>query len=221
MAGRQLANKWLKTEALLSNGSVAPHIPQTRMYDAEQLKRMVHQFGMVVIKPIHGGGGYGVIKVSYDRGVYSFTYMSRRRAFGNFETMFKALGRAKVGRKYIIQQGIHLARIGGRPIDYRVKVAKQQDGSWVYRAMVGRLARPGLFVTNLCKGGTLLSAREGLSRSLRSKVARTKRREMRNLTNTCIGILESSFPGIGELGFDYGIDNRGKIWIFEVNTRPQ
>lgn len=221
MAGRQLANKWLKTVALLGNASVAPHIPQTRMYNADHLKRMVNQFGMVVIKPIRGGGGYGVIKVSYARGIYSFTYMSKHKSFGSFETMFKALGRAKVGRKYIIQQGIQLARIGGRPIDYRVKVAKQTDGKWIYRAMVGRLARPGLFVTNLCKGGTQLSAREGLRRSLRSKVVNTKRREMRILTNKCIGIMESSFPGIGELGFDYGIDYGGKIWIFEVNTRPQ
>ncbi|GJM74708.1 hypothetical protein HMSSN036_69240 [Paenibacillus macerans] len=84
--------------------------------------------------------------------------------------MFRALNRAKVGRKYIIQQGIHLATISGRPIDYRVKVVKS-NGTWVYRAMVGRLARPGLFVTNLCKGGTMLSAHAGLVRSLGRKAS--------------------------------------------------
>lgn len=220
MAGRQLANKWLKTEALLSNADVAPHIPLTRLYSADSLKQMLHQFGMVVIKPIRGGGGYGVIKVTYAGGIYAFTYMSKRRAFFSFEAMFRALNRAKVGRKYIIQQGIHLATISGRPIDYRVKVVKS-NGTWVYRAMVGRLARPGLFVTNLCKGGTMLSAREGLGRSLGRKASVRKRREMRSLTNTCVRILENAFPGIGSLGFDYGLDHSGKIWIFEVNTRPQ
>ncbi|MBQ4900739.1 YheC/YheD family protein [Paenibacillus sp. Marseille-P2973] len=221
MAGRQLANKWLKTEALLRNADVAAHIPQTRMYSAESLRSMLHQFGMVVIKPLRGGGGYGVIKVTYSRGVYAFTNMSAQKAFRSFDAMFQALNRVKVGRKYMIQQGIHLARIGGRPIDYRVKVVKQ-NGAWVYRAMVGRLARPGLFVTNLCKGGSLLTAKQGLVLSLRRKgAARQKRQEMRNLTNTCIGILESAFPGIDQLGFDYGIDRSGKVWIFEVNTRPQ
>ncbi|MGG6310155.1 YheC/YheD family protein [Paenibacillus macerans] len=220
MAGRQLANKWLKTEALLSNADVAAHIPQTRLYGADSLRGMLHQFGMVVIKPLRGGGGYGVIKVTYAGGVYAFTYMSRRYAFSGFHAMFRALNRVKVRRKYMIQQGIHLARIAGRPIDYRVKVVKD-NGAWVYRSMVGRLARPGLFVTNLCKGGTMLSAREGLSRSLSRKVSGRKRGEMRSLTNTCIHILESRFPGIGELGFDYGVDRNGKIWIFEVNTRPQ
>ncbi|MDU2240543.1 MAG: YheC/YheD family protein, partial [Paenibacillus sp.] len=122
MAGRQLANKWLKTEALLSNADVAAHIPQTRLYGADSLRSMLHQFGMVVIKPLRGGGGYGVIKVTYAGGVYAYTYMSRRHGFGSFEAMFRALNRVKVGRKYMIQQGIHLARIAGRPIDYRVKV---------------------------------------------------------------------------------------------------
>ncbi|GIO86684.1 hypothetical protein J25TS5_36160 [Paenibacillus faecis] len=221
MAGRQLANKWLKTEALLRNADVAAHIPQTRMFSAESLRSMLHQFGMVVIKPLRGGGGYGVIKVSCTRGIYSFTYMSSQRSFSSFEAMFRALNRAKVGRRYMIQQGIHLARIGGRPIDYRVKVVKQ-GGGWVYRSMVGRLARPGLFVTNLCKGGTQLTARKGLELSLRRRGAGIKKRkEMRNLTNTCIAILEAAFPGIDQLGFDYGIDQSGKLWIFEVNTRPQ
>ncbi|MNI57061.1 Endospore coat-associated protein YheD [compost metagenome] len=148
-------------------------------------------------------------------------YMSQQRLFPSYEAMFKSLNRAKVGRKYMIQQGIRLAKIAGRPIDYRVKVVKD-NGTWVYRTMVGRLARPGLFVTNLCKGGTQLTAREGLGRSLHHKgAAKKKRQEMRNLTNKCIGIMESSFPGIEQLGFDYGIDRYGKIWIFEVNTRPQ
>ncbi|MCK8489950.1 YheC/YheD family protein [Paenibacillus sp. MBLB2552] len=220
MAGRQLANKWLKTEALLSNADVAAHIPQTRLYSADSLRSMLHQFGMVVIKPLRGGGGYGVIKVTYAGGVYGYTYMSRRHNFGSFEAMFRSLNRVKVGRRYMIQQGIHLARISGRPIDYRVKVVKE-NGAWVYRSMVGRLARPGLFVTNLCKGGTMLSAREGLGRSLSRRASGRKRREMRSLTNTCVQILESRFPGIGQLGFDYGVDRSGKIWIFEVNTRPQ
>lgn len=222
MGGRQLANKWLKTEALLQHAGVQSHIPQTRMYCENDLRSMLHQFGMVVIKPLVGGGGYGVIKVTYHMGVYSFTYLARKRCFRSFQAMFRALNKAKVGRKYMIQQGIDLARIYNRPIDYRVKVAKEPNGQWIYRSMVGRLARPGLFVTNLCKGGTQLSAREGLLGSFRrKKFATAKRKEMRHLTNTCIGILESAFPGIGELGFDYGLDRKGKIWIFEVNTRPQ
>lgn len=220
MPGRQLADKWLKTEALLAEPSVAGHIPQTKLYTAEALQGMLHQFGMVVIKPLRGGGGYGVIKVERKGSVYAYTAGTARRSFRTFDSLYRSLEKVKVKRKYLIQQGIRLARISGRPIDYRVKVVKQDDG-WVYRSMVGRLARPGLFVTNLCKGGLQLTAREGLARSFSKRISSGKRKEMRELTNTSIRVLENAFPGIGELGFDYGVDVHGKVWIFEVNTRPQ
>ncbi|WP_138495231.1 YheC/YheD family protein [Paenibacillus pinistramenti] len=220
MPGRQLADKWLKTKALLAEPAVAGHIPQTRLYGTDHLRAMLHRFGMVVIKPVRGGGGHGVIKVEWNGRVYSLTKGTSKAAYGSFGALYAALNRAKVKRRYIIQQGIHLARISGRPIDYRVKVVKEGDG-WVYRSMVGRLARPGLFVTNLCKGGRQMTAREGLGRCFRRRTAVLKRREMRGMTNTCVRVMEHTFPGIGELGFDYGVDVYGKIWIFEVNTRPQ
>lgn len=151
MAGRELASKLLKTAALLSDSRVAGYIPSTREYSAAGLSAMLGRYGNVVIKPVVGGGGYGVIKVFRDQRGYGFTYMHNTRIYRDFTTMRQALDRFKVKRKYLIQQGISLARISGRPIDYRVKVVKNGD-HWEFRSMVGRVARPGLFVTNLCKG---------------------------------------------------------------------
>ena len=73
MAGRQLASKWLKTEALLSDARVAGYIPRTRVYSAQSLLGMLQKYGNVVIKPVVGGGGYGVIKVFRDGRGYGFT----------------------------------------------------------------------------------------------------------------------------------------------------
>ncbi|MED5016658.1 YheC/YheD family protein [Paenibacillus chibensis] len=220
MGGRQLASKWLKTEALLTDPEVAPYIPETRALNRANMQQMLGVYGFVVVKPIIGGGGYGVIKVARSGAGYSITHSFKSSHYGTFHDMYNALLRVKVKRKYLIQQGIHLATIQGRPIDYRVKYVKNGD-VWEFRAMVGRLAKQGLFVTNLCKGGNLLSCREGLRRSLPRIRSAAKRNEMRSLTRKCTAILEKHFPGIGELGFDYGLDRSGKIWIFEVNTRPQ
>ncbi|AHV98770.1 YheC/YheD family protein [Paenibacillus sabinae] len=220
MAGRQLASKWLKTKALLSDGRIAGYIPRTVPYSNSALRSMLGRFGNVVIKPIVGGGGYGVIKVFRDGRGYGFTYMAKTRMYRDFAGMTAALKKVRVKRGYLIQQGISLARIAGRPIDYRVKVVKNGE-HWEFRSMVGRLARPGLFVTNLCKGGSMLTCREGLRRSLPRINSSAKRKEMRNLTLTCIQVMERHFPGIGELGFDYAVDRSGRIWILEVNTRPQ
>lgn len=218
--GRQLASKWAKTAALLSHPGLAPHIPPTRLYTGDNLRSMLSVHGMVVIKPVKGAGGHGVIKVTSTGGGYSYTYYSRTRQFSSFQGLLQALKKEQKGRRYLIQKGIHLAKVNGRPIDYRVKYVKTAAG-WQIRSMVGRVAKPGLFVTNLCRGGSMLTAAQGISRSLSGSMVARKKREMRELTRTATAVLEAKFHGIGQLGFDYGIDRNGKIWIFEVNTRPQ
>lgn len=219
-SGRQLASKWLKTKALLENPYVARHIPSSRLFNRTNLRGMLSRYGMVVIKPVRGGGGLGVMKVARQGSGYKLTYMSRTRSYSGFGGLMSALRSSVGGRAYLIQRGIHLATIAGRPIDYRVKYAKE-NGVWRYRSMVGRLARRGLFVTNLCRGGSQMTAAQGIRRSLSRKMVKVKKREMRNLTSTSTSVLENRFPGIGQLGYDYGIDRSGHIWILEVNTRPQ
>jgi glutathione synthase/RimK-type ligase-like ATP-grasp enzyme len=217
--GRTLANKWAKTAALRSHPGIAPHIPETRLFTEANLRRMLTQYGCVVIKPQRGTGGLGVAKIARGGSGYLLTVGASKRPYRSFAGLLKALRRLRRGRAYLIQRCVPLATIGGRPIDYRVKIVKR-NGVWTIRAIVGRLARRGLFVTNLCRGGTQLPASVGISRSLSPRLAAAKKRQMRSLTYTATAVLEQRFPGIGQLGFDYGLDRSGKIWIFEVNTRP-
>ena len=137
MAGRQLASKWLKTEALLTDPQVAPYIPATMPYAADTLVSMLDEHGMVVIKPIVGTGGNGVIRVLQDGTGYLITHKRRSVHVNTQQSMQYVLSRMRLRRRYIIQQGIHLASIQGRPLDYRVKVVKER-GRWEFRAMLGR-----------------------------------------------------------------------------------
>jgi len=216
--GRQLASKWLKTRALLGHPEIAAHIPASRLYTPSRLRSMMRQYAMVVLKPVRGTGGNGVMKAGRSGGGYRWSYNTQRRTFRTFGQLLRAVGGVRRSRAYLVQRGIDLAEVGGRPIDYRVKYVKL-DGRWRVRAIVGRVARHGLFVTNLCRGGRLLTAAEGLRRSLPGRQA-GKKQQMRHLTRVCTELLERRFPGIGQLGFDYGIDRKGHIWILEVNTRP-
>lgn len=218
--GRQLASKWLKSNTLKVNPYLSNHIPNSRLFSSSNLRFMLSKYGMVVIKPVRGAGGIGLMKIEKLIKGYMLTHRSSKRSYSTFAGLMSAILASKRKRSYLIQRGIYLATIAGRPIDYRVKYVKV-DGTWTIRAMVGRLARPGLFVTNLCRGGTLMSAAQGISRSLSTRLVGVKKREMRNLTRTSTALLESRYPGIGQLGYDYGIDRKGHIWMLEVNTRPQ
>lgn len=219
-SGRQLASKWAKTEALLSHHAIAPHIPPTRRFTPANLRSMLHSHGEVIVKPIVGSGGYGVRKVARRADGYAYTYKSNTTHYSSFEGLARALSKSIRNRPNLIQKGIRLATVKGRPIDYRVKYVKTDKG-WVYRSLVGRIARRGLFVTNLSQGGSMVTAAQGIRRSLGQSYVKSKKGKMRELTVMSTKVLEQRYYGISQLGFDYGIDKQGKIWIFEVNTRPQ
>jgi glutathione synthase/RimK-type ligase-like ATP-grasp enzyme len=220
MALSTVASKWLKTQVLLKHPQIAQHIPHTMLFSARNLRSMLARHGMVVLKPVRGGGGHGVIKVTRASGRYVLAYRASAKVYSSFGAMLGAVNRIRRGRFYLIQKGIHLAQVGGRPIDYRVKYVKIGD-QWRFRAILGRIARPGLFVTNICQGGRLVPAAEGLRRSLNPQSVVSKKNEMRHLTKISTSLLQQRFPGLSQLGYDYGIDQRGHIWILEVNTRPQ
>lgn len=216
---RQVASKWVKTSVLLQDARVARYIPETRIFSPDHLASMLARYGRVVMKPVVGTGGQGVIMIIKSGSSYTVRHRRKIGRYRNFGSMLAAVRAIRRKRSYLVQRGINLATIGGRPIDYRVKMVKN-NGVWVTRAMVGRLANPGMFVTNLCRGGTKISSAAGIRRSLSGKLVRRKKSEMREVTRNCIHLLERHFPGIGQLGFDYGFDRTGRMWIFEVNTRP-
>ncbi|MNU10094.1 Endospore coat-associated protein YheD [compost metagenome] len=51
-------------------------------------------------------------------------------------------------------------------------------------------------------------------------LARDKFATMVGVARSGTALLEAKYPGIGALGFDFGIDKGGTVWILEVNTRP-
>lgn len=218
--GRHISDKWAKTLALLSHPDVAPHIPQTKPFRAELLYEMLDRYGMVVVKPLSGFGGEGILKVSKIPAGFSCAYRNRSSSFRTFGELLRYIHLKRRGRKYLIQRGIFLAESEGRPVDYRVKYVKSAKG-WRFRAIVGKVAKPGLFVTNIRQGGKLVRATRGIGASIGSEQAVSKISKMRQLAIWSTEALERKYPGIQRLGYDFGIDKRGDIWIFEVNTRPQ
>lgn len=218
--GRKIANKFTKQNALLAHYEIAHHIPDTKRYNVKNLKGMLDRHLMVFVKPIIGSGGYGVIQVGKHKGEYFYKLYSNKRFFQSFEGLVRGLRGCMKKRAHMIQQGIHLLTINGSPVDYRVKYVNE-NWRWTYKAIVGRVARPGLAITNLKQGGRLLSGATAISFTLGASSVARKKREMKRLTKLCTSVLVNRFPGLTHLGFDYGIDRSGKIWILEVNTNPQ
>jgi glutathione synthase/RimK-type ligase-like ATP-grasp enzyme len=218
--GRTIANKWLKTAVLLQDPIVARYIPDTHPFTTEMFSTFLSKYKKVVLKPIIGTGGHGLLLV-HNEGAqqYSIQYYSKIYRYHSFKKTINRIQKIMAGRSYLMQPCVRLTKIDGRPIDYRVKIVKMEN-EWKITAMVGRLASKGLFVTNLCRGGTQLSFKQGIQKSLSKSSVKPLKSEMRSVTLKSTQLLERRFPGIKQLGFDFGIDKKGHIWFFEVNTDP-
>ncbi|MEK4252329.1 YheC/YheD family protein [Paenibacillus sp. FSL W7-1287] len=217
--GRKIASKTVKQAALLSHPEIASHIPPTRSFSYENLRDMLYQHSMVYIKPVVGTGGNGVIQVKKTTEGFAFHAKSSIQRFQSFDAMFQQLKRKMRNRKYMIQKGIDLLTIDGCPVDYRVKYV-YESGKWHYRAIVGRKAKRGLAVTNLTQGGKLLQGSVAIRKTLGSGAVQSKKGQMRRLTELSTNVLTRQYPGLTHLGYDYGIDKYGKVWMLEVNTNP-
>ena len=217
--GRQLASKWAKTEALLTHRILAHHIPPTYPFNPANLRKSLQQHGMVILKPVVGTGGNGLLKITSHGNGYIYTHRNQSAKISHIHSLLHRIQSYIGKRPYLIQKGIDLAAVKGKPIDYRVKYVLN-GRRWEYRAVVGRIAKPGLFVTNLCQGGEQVKAAEGIRASLGPSHVSAKKRKMKELTAIATSVLVKQYPGITQLGYDFGIDRLGRIWLFEVNTRP-
>ncbi|MBA4494075.1 YheC/YheD family protein [Paenactinomyces guangxiensis] len=219
---QQIASKALKTMVLQKNERIFPYLPETYWYHPAKLKQMLDEYEFVFIKPDKGGGGGGAIRIKKwsDYEIVCHTLYSRK-VLASSEVAGWIEKRLKPGKRYIMQQGIRLMKVQGRPFDLRIHMQKVGK-EWTFSGICAKLAAPGKIVTNYCKGGQPYEAYKALLEisSYNQKRAKEIFVELYYLSKEIAKTLNSRFTGLKELGIDAGIDEQLRIWIFEVNTRP-
>jgi hypothetical protein len=219
-------SKWAKTCVLMKHQQLRQHIPMTLKMNRESLDKMLKLHGMVYIKPCCGSKGKGVIKVERKKEkkgkvLYQYHFNSNQRRFDSFNSLFASINKVKLGRAYLIQKGIHMARYNNRPFDLRVMVQMNPQGKWEYTGSVARVAHPGKAVTNGSQGATIHTLEEVLSRYGSSKTVNQMRGVVRHLGLQVAKELKKRYPELKEAGSDIALDANLKPWILEVNIRPE
>ena len=189
----------------------------------DEIADFVHQYKHVYIKPKNGSLGLGVHQVIYDpedRLYYCrFRDVSRNRLrrYGSIKRLLKTQFPAGF-HNMVIQQGISLLKYQNNPIDYRIHTNKNERGKWCITAIAAKIAGPGSVTTHVKSGGQVKSVFEIWEDLQLNKVL------LEELKNTSLklskAIDETTIGNVGEIGFDIGIDEDEKIWMFEANSKP-
>lgn len=221
----RIGSKWRQYRILLGDPLLREYLPATRLLrGSDDLRRILVRFGGAYVKPSRGGFGRGVWRVEHTRRGYDV-----RRTDGRGRA--HRLGRASLlqayrtirrrRRTYIVQQRLHLLRWRGGIADVRVLMQKNIHGEWCMTGAGVRVGKGSTIVSNLSGGGGAASLNEVLSESFAHdpQLAAGIERAVPEIAERVARRLERVARPIGELGIDLGIDQHGRIWFLEANSR--
>lgn len=221
----KLGYKWRVHRTMMGDPVLASALPETRLWSKTNLWNMLHRHGSVILKPSGGTGGYAVIQVT-NKGAGRFEVH-----VGNQKRLITGRGPTEAfikqllfigGSKYLIQKRIPLAEIDGSPVDIRVMVQRRKDTPWTVTGHLAKVAGKGYIITNIARGkGSVFPVQKAIALSTAKGVSPgmvVKR--MCDLSLRGAQRLGSS-PQCAAIGFDMGVDHRGKVWMIEANPQPE
>ncbi len=215
-------SKLTKYHVLRASSAIAGALPHTRPFSKRALYDYLHRYRKVIAKPASGSGGAGVILIS-SRGKSSYRVQrgANRRNVSGKSSAYRYL-RSKIKTRYLVQKGISLARVNGRPFDVRVMVQRHPGSHWVVTGMLAKVAGRGYIITNVKRsGGRVLPLRTAIARSsIRSASTDAILTRLRRIALLAARRLATYYTKQLVFGLDMGIDVNGKVWIIEANLRP-
>jgi glutathione synthase/RimK-type ligase-like ATP-grasp enzyme len=207
---------------LKSDESLQLVLPQTNVMNSEEvLWNMLDEHKTIILKPVFGRSGSGVIKVSVQPLSYLIQYRNENKQFLTKKEAFTFLQTMIENQTYLVQQYIDLATIEGRPLDLRIIVQRNEHSEWIVTGKYAKVASLGYFTTNLATDADVLSIEEAVEKSGLGHLNITK------LLQDLDSIALKTAGKLGDIslhqriwGLDVGIDQKGRIFIIEVNSRP-
>ncbi|MBM7567525.1 hypothetical protein JOC55_004494 [Paenibacillus sacheonensis] len=215
-------SKWTKTKWLRADRALRRFIPETKRFTRSSLKKMTVRYKTVYFKPTDGTGGSGIARIlRVSSRKYSVKKDTRTFRVSSFGSLYGRLTRIARGRGYLLQKGIKLQTSGGRPFDVRMTMQRAGSGKWAHSALFVKLGLRNKVVTNFHQGGKLAFIEPTLRRSGygAARVSGYKR-QIRKLGRQTARCFDRHSVRFNELGLDVALDRQGRLWILEVNTRP-
>ncbi len=213
--------QWFSIDKVLNR-----YIPYTTFYHSPQdVLDMLKKFQKVYLKPVSGLRGRGIVQISGADQLFLFKYHQDQKNYSvtlkNWNDALEYIQKRFAHGRYLIQQAVNLLEHQGGVVDFRCVVQKNQSNTWVCKAIIGRAGGNGSIVSNISSGGTALPAEELLKKILAApekEVLIMKERIAALACNICTTLDEFGIH-CGTLGLDIGIDNRGQLWLIEINNR--
>ncbi|MFB6367304.1 YheC/YheD family protein [Paenibacillus elgii] len=217
-------SKMIKYKCMIGSKQLAPHVPETRWMTPGNVWGLLAKNGQVILKPLGGSRGAGVILVSSIRGDrYEIHSENKKKIFHEKKQTYNYVKTKTGTREYIVQRRIPLATINKRPFDIRVIVqCKRRSSFWKVTGRIAKVAGKGYIITNITRSkGTLLPIQTAIRKSsIRKRSVPVLLSNINKIALLTANRLRKIYPLHRIYGMDIGLDRNGHVWIIEANRKP-
>lgn len=220
LTSHAVGNKLKVYKKILEGKVFAKHlIPSKLLTTPEKLMIFLDIEQSAVIKPLKGNHGNLVIFLEKVQDNYQVTEGNTIQSL-NRQQLCNFIEQKTRGRQFLFQPFIKCKTKAGLAYDFRLHVQKNGEGLWEINLIYPRISGGLKLISNIKSGGY----RGELDSFLTEEFAENARNIKRSIEKFALNFpahFETLYPyGFDELGIDVGIDEKGRIWIFEVNWRP-
>ena len=226
MFNSRFLNKWEVYRAAKGAAVVAGLFPHTMLFNRRNLEAMLNSYNQVLLKPIDGSLGKGIIKITAQSNRYYLaksSHPTKWHKYDSLDQLYTAITEKNAGkRQFLAAAGWwSSAGIKGEFLTYALS-SKRCHRFMGYNRSSNAVASKGQFVTHIPNGGRAEDFNTVIRHVFPNPAVRA------GIINQ-LEYISSHVPALLEerLGFtlaivsmDIAIDPDGKVWILEVNSKP-
>lgn len=212
-------------EILSEYSDIKPHLPLTKAYSKKRLKELFNVSDTIYIKARVGSNGKSVMRaerVSKKAYRYSTARNEIVTKTGTFSELVQEIHRFFKKRPLIIQTEINLFKINDCLVDMRATLQRDSQAELGITTYVIRIAQLESPVTSTASGSSVYSFEDFFKNVMNYsdyEIMRTKSK-IEEFLKKIYRYLEEYYGYFGEMGIDFGMDYKGKLWFIESNSKP-
>ncbi|SFJ44775.1 YheC/D like ATP-grasp [Paenibacillus sp. UNC496MF] len=214
-------NKW-ELYNQFKQSDLKSYVPDTFLYDETNVSELLEKYKVVYLKPAYGSKGESVHRVELKENgdvhiaLHTLTpkYICRRH-----ESIREKLDERFGQKNYVVQQGVRSSQLEHQFFDIRVLVQKGFLGEWMVTAKTCRVAYKKYYNTSMCD--TIYDAADILPRFFSPDKMKDIFRSLVEVSVQAAKDAETHLGSLGELSVDFVLDEQRKLWIIELNGKPQ
>ncbi|MBD1382903.1 YheC/YheD family endospore coat-associated protein [Metabacillus arenae] len=222
-----LFDKWEGWKLLKKSWSLRKHLPTTQLLENNaDLIDFISKFNYcdVIVKPINGYSSEGIYRIKFQEGKNIEISSTKglkieKQEFKYSKEFWYLLSPKFFAGTHIIQQSIETIKAHENVSDIRLNMNKNRNGQWEVSLLLFRIATNSSVV--IPKSITAYNPDKFMKSSIYEK------EKMGDIEKTIINLglkickaFDKSEYHMADLGIDLGMDEKGHLWIFEVNPLP-